>query len=138
MILNQFPDKERFMKLAGSSNVVPLCMEDPCRHGDPRYPYLKNCIEKDAPLFLLESVEGGERWARYSFLGIGANSEIRVFSDRVEIVSDKGCQTIAHDNDPLTVLREITDNYRPCEIPELPRFWSGLTGYLTYENGPFF
>ncbi len=137
MILNQFPDKQRFMDLAETGNVVPLCTQILADTETP-VSILEKLYRKDAPLFLLESVEGGERWARYSFLGIGANSEIRVFSDRVEIVSVKGTQTIAHNNDPLAVLREITDHYTPCDMEELPRFWSGLTGYFTYEMVGFF
>jgi len=137
MILNQFPDKQRFMDLAATGNVVPLCTQILADTETP-VSILEKLYQKDAPLFLLESVEGGERWGRYSFLGIGANSEISVFSDRVEIVSAKGTQTIAHNNDPLAVLRKITDHYTPCDMEELPRFWSGLTGYFTYEMVGFF
>jgi len=137
MILNRFPDKERFTELAKTSNVVPLCIQILADTETP-VSILEKFYQKDAPMFLLESVEGGERWARYSFLGIGAHREIKVFSDHVEISSGSDSETIVHNNDPLAVLRKITEDYTPCEIPELPRFWSGLTGYITYEMVGFF
>ncbi|MDY0222187.1 MAG: anthranilate synthase component I family protein [Desulfobacterium sp.] len=137
MILNQFPTRERFVELAQTGNVVPLCIQILADTETP-VSILDKFYDKDAPLFLLESVEGGEHWARYSFLGIGAHAEVRVFSDHVRVDSRQGEQTIAHNNDPLTVLRELTRAYTPCEVPELPRFWGGLTGYFTYEMVRFF
>lgn len=137
MILNQFPTRERFTELARTANVVPLCIQILADTETP-VSILDKIYEKDAPLFLLESVEGGEHWARYSFLGIGAHAEVRVFSDHVRVNSRQGKQTIPHNNDPLTVLRELTQAYTPCEMPELPRFWGGLTGYFTYEMVRFF
>lgn len=132
MILNQFPTRERFVELAQTGNVVPLCIQILADTETP-VSILDKFYEKDTPLFLLESVEGGEHWARYSFLGIGAHAEVRVFSDYVRVDSGQGEQAIPHNNDPLAVLRELTRAYTPCEMPELPRFWGGLTGYFTYE-----
>ncbi|ACN14875.1 TrpE [Desulforapulum autotrophicum HRM2] len=137
MILDQFPSRDRFIELAKTSNVVPLCTQILADTETP-VSILEKFYHKDASLFLLESVEGGEHWARYSFLGIGAHSEVCVFSDHVRVESQGKTQTIPHNNAPLTVLRKLTQAYTPCEMPELPRFWGGLTGYFTYEMVGFF
>ncbi len=137
MILNQFPNRDRFTELAKTGNVVPLCTQILADTETP-VSILEKLYHKDAPVFLLESVEGGEHWARYSFLGIGAHSEVCVFSDHVRVDTRGKVQTIPHNNAPLTVLRELTRAYAPCEMPELPRFWGGLTGYFTYEMVSFF
>ena len=112
MILNQFPTRERFVELAQTGNVVPLCIQILADTETP-VSILDKFYEKDTPLFLLESVEGGEHWARYSFLGIGAHAEVRVFSDYVRVDSGQGEQAIPHNNDPLAVLRELTRAYTP-------------------------
>lgn len=137
MIIDQFPSRDRFIELAKTSNVVPLCTQILADTETP-VSILEKFYHKDASLFLLESVEGGEHWARYSFLGIGAHSEVCVFSDHVRVESQGKTQTIPHNNAPLTVLRKLTQAYTPCEMPELPRFWGGLTGYFTYEMVGFF
>ncbi len=89
-------------------------------------------------VFLLESVEGGEKWGRYSFLGTAARAHVRVFADTVEIVEQGTRKRLPHHGDPLTVLKNLMQAYRPASVRELPRFWGGLVGYLTYEFVSFF
>ncbi|MCK5837715.1 MAG: anthranilate synthase component I family protein, partial [Desulfobacula sp.] len=84
------------------------------------------------------SVEGGERWARYSFLGVSAFGTIKIFAHHVEIQTKNETREIAHHNDPLDVIRTVSKEFVPAQIPELPRFWSGFTGYFTYEMVSFF
>ena len=137
MILKQFPDQQTFVGLSQSANVIPVCasiladMETPVS-------ILRKFFKKTDPCFLLESVEGGERWARYSFLGLSAHGTVQIFSNHVEIRTGTHIETIAHHGDPLNVMREVTKRFIPTDIPELPRFWSGLTGYFTYEMVSFF
>ena len=83
MILKKFPDKQQFIELSQKNNVVPLCTEILADTETP-VSILQKFYQKGKPLFLLESVEGGECWARYSFLGISANSHIRVFAKDIE------------------------------------------------------
>lgn len=137
MELQQYPDKALFLKLAEKGNVIPVCLEILADTETPVSLLLKQAAGK-GPLFLLESVEGGERWARYSFLGFGGEKVIRVFRDVVEIHSEKGSRSIVHEGDPLAVLRKIMAAYRPVSLPRLPRFWGGLVGYFTYEMASFF
>jgi len=137
MILKQFPEKQDFLQLVKSCNVVPVCtrvladMETPVS-------ILQKFHDKNKENFLLESVEGGERWARYSFLGVKAFGTIKIFSKNVHIQTKNETQKIAHNNAPLDVIRSICKKYNPARISELPRFWSGLTGYFAYEMVSFF
>ncbi|MCK5350179.1 MAG: chorismate-binding protein, partial [Desulfobacula sp.] len=137
MILNNFPEKNEFLELSKNSNVIPVCAEVLADTETP-VSILQKLYKKDKPLFLLESVEGQERWARYSFLGTNPHKEIKIFSENVEITSNGVLEKILHNGDPLNVIKEILNRYKSAEIPELPRFWSGLTGYLTYEMISFF
>ncbi len=137
MILNRFPDKEKFCELARDANVIPVCAEILADTETP-VSILKKIYEKGAPAFLLESAEGGERWGRYSFLSASARTRVRVFQRSVTVGENGATQSIEHENDPLPILRELMAAYTPAQIPELPRFWGGLVGYITYEAVSFF
>ncbi len=137
MILKRFPDKKTFIELAEKSNVIPVCTEILADMETP-VSILQKFYCKEEPIFLLESVEGGERWARYSFLGTSAKSHIRVFSNHIEVTSGSKVSKIPHMGDPLKLLEDITSRYHPASIKNLPRFWCGLTGYITYEMVSFF
>ncbi|MCP3940067.1 MAG: anthranilate synthase component I [Desulfobacteraceae bacterium] len=137
MILEQFPNKKKFIELAGIANVVPVCTRV-LADTDTPVSILQKCYDKNKECFLLESVEGGERWARYSFLGVSAFGTVKIFKEHIEIITKNDHQKIFHKNDPLGVMRTLIDGYTPADIPDLPRFWSGLTGYFTYEMVSFF
>lgn len=137
MLLRNFPDKDKFCSMTDEFNVVPLCTEILADMETP-VSLLKKFHNEKSPLFLFESVEGGERWGRYSFLGTSAKADIRVFLHDVEIKTENKTQLIPHNGDPLSVLRKIIKDYNAPEIPSLPRFWGGLVGYLTYEVVSFF
>jgi anthranilate synthase component 1 len=138
MILRKnYPDKQAFLALAGTYNVLPLCV-DILADTETPVSLLKKFYTGDGPLFLLESVEGGERWGRYSFLGTSARTQIQVFRENVVIRENGSTETIAHGGDPLSVLRAFMARFKPADMPELPRFWGGITGYLTYEMVSFF
>ena len=137
MILKNFPEKSEFSKLAKKFNVIPVCAKVLADTETP-VSILQKLYKKDEPLFLLESVEGQERWARYSFLGMSPHKEIKIFSGHVEIKTKKNSKKISHKGEPLHIIRGIINKYTAADIPELPRFWSGLTGYLTYEMISFF
>jgi anthranilate synthase component 1 len=125
------------MSLARRGNVIPVCREILADTETP-LSVLAKVYREEGPVFLLESVEGGERWGRYSFLGASARAILRVFRDRVEIQSGDETTAIEHGGDPLAVLRSFMGQFKPVTLPELPRFWGGLVGYLTYESVSFF
>ncbi len=137
MILNNFPKKKHFLELSKTFNVVPVCVQ---MLADTETPVsiLQKFSKRNTPLFLLESVEGQERWARYSFLGTSPNKEIKIFANDVEVISKGIVKKTIHNGEPLEILKNILNQYKPAEIPELPGFWSGLTGYFAYEMISFF
>jgi len=136
MELNRFPDKKTFCDLARSHNVIPLCTEV-LADTDTPVSLLQKYYTRRPSLFLFESVEGGERWGRYSFLGISARARVRVYQSQVEL-EDGDSQVFSHGGDPVSVLRKIMDAYRPAQLAGLPRFWGGLVGFFTYEMVSFF
>ena len=83
------------------------------------------------PSFLLESVEQGERVARYSFIGTGQRQRLEAHGDQVTITTQEGSRTFTS-TDPLKVLWEQV--VRPVQAaPELPDFWGGAVGYTSYD-----
>ena len=137
MKLRQFPNREDFVQLAQRGNLIPVCTEILADTETP-LSALAKVYQRRGPAFLLESIEGGERWGRYSFLGASAYSQIRVYGDRVEVENGGSTTVITHGGDPLAVLRDRMARFKPVSLPELPRFWGGLVGYLAYEAVSFF
>lgn len=137
MLLRKFPDQGQFQELARTYNVIPVGVEILADMETP-VSLLAKLYRKKGAIFLLESVEGGEKWGRYSFIGTSAHVEVLVFRDTVQIRTSNGTETIEHNNDPLAVLKSIMARYTAADLPELPRFWGGLVGYLSYEMVSFF
>ena len=137
MELQQFPDKNNFKQLYQAYNVVPICREILADRDTP-VSVLEKIDDKTGPALLLESVEGGERWGRFSFLSTSARTHVKIFRDVVEIRKNGSTEEIAHRNDPFAILRQFMARYEPANISGLPRFWGGLIGYLTYESVSFF
>ena len=104
MRLDQFPDRHEFCRMAETNNVIPVCAEILADTESP-VSLLRKIYEDRGPAFLFESVEGGERWGRYSFLGTSARCHVRVYSKEVEITENGDTRRIAHQGDPLNVLR---------------------------------
>ena len=137
MLLSQFPELSEFKKLAKQFNVIPVCVEILADTETP-VSLLRKVHHSQRPAFLFESVEGGERWGRYSFLSTSIRSHVRVYAGEVEIEQDGQKQQIPHQGNPLSVLRTLMSRYRAAQVPGLPRFWGGLVGYMTYEMVSFF
>jgi anthranilate synthase component 1 len=136
MLLNQFPTREEFVNLSRKANVLPVACEILADTETP-VSLLGKFYRWQSDLFLFESVEGGERWGRYSFLGTSARSHIRVFPDVVAIRENDREEHIAHDGHPFQVLKARMQPHRPASVAGLPRFWGGMVGYLTYESVSF-
>jgi anthranilate synthase component 1 len=137
MRIRHFPDKAQFAALTRRHNVVPVCIEVLADTETP-VSLLKKLQDGRRAVFLFESVDGGERWGRYSFLGTNARSHIRVFRDAVEIEENGTVSRTAHNGDPLAVLKSVAENYHMAEMTGLPRFLGGLVGYMGYEMVSFF
>ena len=137
MLIRQFPKEDEFRSLSQEHNVIPVCAEILADTETP-VSLLKKIYNGNGPAFLLESVEGGERWGRYSFLSASARCHLRVFQKHVEIRVGESTEQITHDGNPLSVLKEFMIQFRPAPIKGLPRFWGGMVGYLTHEMVSFF
>ena len=86
-----------------------------------------------ATRYLLESVVGGERFGRYSFIGLPAKLRIRSRGRQIE-VEDRGGIIERHEGDPLAFIGEFLRRYRAAPRPGLPRFCGGLAGYFGYDT----
>jgi len=82
--------------------------------------------------FLLESVEGGERFGRFSFIGLAARTAVRSRDDRIEVLCDDAVIE-RHQGDPLEFVRAFRQRTRVAVRPGLPRFCGGLAGYFGYD-----
>jgi anthranilate synthase component 1 len=86
--------------------------------------------------FLLESVVGGERFGRYSFIGLPARTLLRATGTRTEVVTD-GAVVETHEGNPLDFIAAYQQRFRPALRPGLPRFCGGLAGYFGYDTVRF-
>ncbi len=137
MDLEFYPERAEFCKMAEKGNLIPVCLEVLADTETP-VSALAKIYDGQGPVFLLESMEGGERWGRYSFLGNSATRALRVFRDEVEIVNGSKRERIAHNGDPLAILRSVMARYKPVKLAQLPRFWGGMVGFFNYEFVSFF
>ena len=95
---------EQFEELARQGNQIPVVREVMADLETPLSLFRK--IDDGRTAFLLESVQGGEKWARYSFLGVGARAIFRAFGSRVEWVENGETETFETEGDPLEILRD--------------------------------
>ena len=130
--------QEQYIEQAKQYTVVPIAAKFLADRHTP-VTLLQRFYKGQEGVFLLESVEGGEKWGRYSFVGIDAHAFVEVHAENVVIRECVGEErSIPHNGKPLDVLRELMQEYRAAEQPELPRFFGGLVGYFTYEMVSFF
>jgi anthranilate synthase component I len=112
-----YPSLEEVKKRRTEGNLIPVYQEIVADLETPVSAYLK--IQQNSPSFLLESVEGGQRLARYSFIGTEPYKVLRINRE---------------DNiDPLPLIRAEMERYTPVPVDGLPRFYGGAVGYLAYE-----
>jgi anthranilate synthase component 1 len=125
-----FPSREEFERLGRTASVVPIHREV---IADRITPVLAQATLGDAAgSYLLESVTGGETWARYSFVGFAPDLIVRGVADKFEIVQDGEVQRELG-VDPWQRLRETLAEWKPPEVDWLPRFWGGAVGYVSYD-----
>jgi anthranilate synthase component I len=125
------PTFEQFSEYSQRGNIIPVYKAVTADLLTPVLAYLK--IESAHPnAFLLESIEGGEKIARYSFLGVNPYLTISASGEIVEIV--RSGETIKRKGQLLDVLRKVTDRYRPVTLPGLPPFAGGAVGYFAYDT----
>lgn len=130
------PDLETFKKLAGEGNLIPVFRE---LLADAESPVTMLLKLTDRPrVFLLESVEGGEKWGRYSFLGTDPKIIVRIRKDFVIVEEEGAVRQIPHNGDPLRLLEELLGHWRPVSVAGLPRFYGGAVGFFGYDMVRYF
>ena len=137
-----FPSKEDFLKLAKKGNLIPVYREIIGDLETPVSAFLKVCGESDYG-YLLESVEGQEKIARYSFIGCRPQAVLKIGGRVLEIFETDNTggfgltQTIQL-GDPLLELKKFMSKYRLAGSGESLRFCGGLVGYFGYGMARFF
>jgi len=118
--------------LASGYNRIPVCRQILADLDTPLSAYLKLA---DAPYsYLFESVQGGEKWGRYSMLGLPAKTIIKVFGQRIEIHRAHQPLETLDVADPLAWVTAFQQQYKVPDLQGLPRFNGGLVGYFGYET----
>lgn len=123
------PTFEEFEQKLSEGNVIPVWTEIMADYDTPVSALKK--IETGDYAFLFESVEGGEKWGRYSFLGSDPSVILRSKGARIEIISNG--ETTSQQGDPIDALRELLSIYKPVVSEGLPRFYGGAVGYFAYD-----
>jgi anthranilate synthase component 1 len=129
------PDFNTFKEKAKEANLIPVYREILADMETPVSAFKK--VNKGRYSFLLESVEGGEKWARYSFIGLNPKLIFTSKGKSVEIRQGKSVKKMSA-QDPLALLKELMRDYRPAKVEGLPRFFGGAVGYIGYDMVRFF
>jgi anthranilate synthase component I len=124
------PSYKEFCRLAKQGNLIPVYQELLMDLETP-LSFFKR-LERDHYSFLLESVEGSERWARYSFLGTSPHRIFKARGDQIEIIEAGKSKTLVSEA-PLKVLQELLKGCRPVTVPGVPPFFGGALGYVAYN-----
>jgi anthranilate synthase component 1 len=122
-----------FNRLAAEGyNRIPLTLETLADLDTPLSLYLK--LANRPYSYLLESVEGGERFGRYSFIGLPAKTRIVVRGKQVTVESDHAILESVENADPLQFIQEYMARLKVAMRPGQPRFSGGLAGYFGYDT----
>lgn len=130
------PTKEEFIKLAESGNLIPVYKEIVADLETPVSTFLKT--EKGEYSYLLESVEGGEKIARYSFLGCEPSLVFKSKGSNIEIIKRNTKKRFQTKEDPISEIKRLLGSYKFVKVEGLPRFCGGLVGYMGYDMVRFF
>ena len=125
-----YPDFAGFQKKSREGNLIPVYKEILADLETPLSAFRK--IDSGNYAFLLESVEGGEKWGRYSFLGANPSLVFQSKGRSAEIIDSSGVRRISMD-DPLNLLKSLLGRFQPVRVEGLPRFYGGLVGYMGYD-----
>jgi anthranilate synthase component 1 len=125
-----YPSCEKIEELAKTYNTIPVCKEI---YADITTPItlLRKIAAISERYYLLESVEGGEKWARYSFLGYDPVMRVTC-KDKTVTIEDGENRAIRTDK-PLEVLRELLSKFRSPRLQDMPPFTGGFVGYFAYS-----
>src|SRR3972149_9538113 len=122
-----------FKRLAAQGyNRIPVVLETCADLDTPLSVYLK--LANRPNTYLLEAGVGGERFGRYSFIGLATRTAVRAVGRHVTVLRGDEVAERAEGADPLAFVREFLSRYRVAETPGLPRLCGGLVGYFGYDT----
>ena len=131
------PSLEEFKQKAKSGNLIPVYKEILADLDTPVSAYMK--IRGGEYSFLLESIEGGEKWARYCFLGCDPSVVVITKGRTLTLIENgKREQRQIESGSPLSAVKEILARYQPVHSAGLPRFSGGAVGFVSYDMVRFF
>jgi anthranilate synthase component 1 len=126
-----YPDIDTFKRCAEQGNLIPVYREILADIDTPVSALMK--LYTKSHVFLLESVEGGEKWGRYTFLGADPRIIFTVRGENVLIKKNGTFHCEKHCGDPMRFLKNLLNVYRPVPVEGLPRFYGGAVGFLGYD-----
>ncbi|MDJ0777809.1 MAG: anthranilate synthase component I [Gammaproteobacteria bacterium] len=123
---------QQFNQIKRDYNRIPLVREVFADLDTPLSAYLK--LADEPYTYLFESVQGGEKWGRYSIIGMACDTRIRVFGKTAQL--EVGGQVVSEEetDDPLRFVEEYLKFFRVAEFDYLPKFHGGLVGYFGYDT----
>ena len=131
-----YPDFESFKTCAGQGNLIPVYKEILADIDTPVSALMR--LSTKSHVFLLESVEGGEKWGRYTFLGADPRILFTVTGENVLIKMNGTVHCEKHCGEPMKFLKKLLNTYRPVTVEGLPRFYGGAVGFLGYDMVRYF
>lgn len=127
------PDREQFDALAAQGyNRIPVVREVLADCETPLSTWLK--LARGRYSYFFESVQGGEKWGRYSIIGLPCRTVIRVRGDTVRVETDGECIEEVTTPDPFAFIDEFRGQFRVAQTEDMPRFCGGLVGYFSYDS----
>lgn len=115
-------------------NKIPVSCEIAADLETPLSIYLKTSLGSKSGSFLFESMQGGERWGRYSIIGMPCTQRLEIHGNDIRIYSDDQLQSQLQHTEPLKWLEEYQNQYKMPVLEGLPRFCGGLVGYFGYDT----
>ena len=131
-----FPDQESFVNMAKQSGLVPVHRTIIADLDTPLTIYAK-ISDGQHHAFLFESMEGGEKWGRYSIIGLPCRTVIKINKRTVTTEVDGDVVAEEQVDDPLEWITQFQQRYQVHEDADLPRFTGGLVGYFGYDTVRF-
>jgi len=115
-------------------NIIPVVEDLLLENQTPLTIYSQ--ISDKSNTFLLESVEGGDKWSQYSIIGFNCSDTIKVTGNVIELKNGDEISSFSSD-DPLSEIQKITSSFKSADINNLPRFYGGYVGFFAYESARY-
>ncbi len=125
-------DLKQFNQIKRKFNRIPLVREVLADLDTPLSTYLK--LADEAYTYLFESVQGGEKWGRYSIIGLACSKRLKVFGRRAMLEVDGEIVSEEETDDPLQFVEDYLNFFKVAEAECLPKFHGGLVGYFGYDT----